>query len=258
MQSHFVQLSFGAHVPNHHETGGHVLQHLRNIFAQLAQLALALRTHRFLRLVPARLSRQMIRQSASRGFRCRRSRRGDDRSWFCRVDSFSLRFDSSSSSRNSNCSICRCSFSDFRPNCMRCSLASSSFRCSISRSREISCSSLLISSCVAPGSALAAHRQEERSDRGAPPLPCAEYRMNSRVLIRARAKKVVERISQVTPTTAAPRCAPAAANRCLPAASITALASAKPCRSPLAATRSVRAPAASRTNTTRRRHTTEL
>ena len=32
------------------------------------------------------------------------------------------------------------SFSDFRPNCMRCSLASSSFRCSISRSRESSCS----------------------------------------------------------------------------------------------------------------------
>ena len=30
---------------------------------------------------------------------------------------------------NSNCSICRCNFSDFRPNCMRCSLASSNCRC---------------------------------------------------------------------------------------------------------------------------------
>ena len=59
----------------------------------------------------------------------------------------SLRFDSNSSSRNSNCSICRSSFSDLRPNCMRCSLASSNFRCSISRSREISCSSLAMS-CV--------------------------------------------------------------------------------------------------------------
>ncbi len=45
-------------------------------------------------------------------------------------------FDSRSSSRNSSCSICRASFSDFRPNCMRCSLASSSFRCSISLSRD--------------------------------------------------------------------------------------------------------------------------
>ena len=83
------------------------------------------------------------------------------------------------------------------------------------------------------------------------PLTCAEYRMNSRVLIPVRAKKVVQRILRVTPTTAAPRCAPAAANQCLPAASITAPASAKPCRSPLAARRSAHAPAASRTNTRR-------
>ena len=102
---------------------------------------------------------------------------------------------------------------------------------------------------VVPGSALVAHPQEECSDRGAPPLTCAEYRMNSQVLIPVRAKKVVQRISQVTPTAAAPRCAPAAANRCLPATSITGLASAKPCRSPLVATRSVRALTASRTNT---------
>src|SRR6266404_1170846 len=101
---------------------------------------------------------------------------------------------------------------------------------------------------VVPGSALVAHPQEECSDRGAPPLTCAEYRMNSQVLIPVRAKKVVQRISQVTPTAAAPRCAPAAANRCLPATSITGLASAKPCRSPLVATRSVRALTASRTN----------
>ena len=97
-----------AHMTNHHETGGHVLQHLRHILAQLAQFALALRAHRFFRLVPAGFARQMIGQGAARGFRCTGSRRGGDGSRFRRVDSFSLRFDSSSSSRNSNCSICRC------------------------------------------------------------------------------------------------------------------------------------------------------
>src|SRR5205809_2993567 len=51
----------------------------------------------------------------------------------------SSRFAWSSSSRNSSCWICRCSFSDLRPNCMRCSLAISSFRCAISLSRESSC-----------------------------------------------------------------------------------------------------------------------
>ena len=35
---------------------------------------------------------------------------------FGRFGFLSLRFDSSSSNRNSNCSIWRCSFSDFRPN----------------------------------------------------------------------------------------------------------------------------------------------
>ena len=46
--------------------------------------------------------------------------------------------------------------------------------------------------------------------------------------------------------------------RCLPAASITAPASTKPCRSPLAAKRSARAPTVSRTDTNRLRRTKEL
>src|SRR6202007_1311185 len=111
---------------------------------------------------------------------------------------------------------------------------------------------------VAPGSTHAAPRQEAGSDRGARSPPCAEYRMNSRFLIRADTKKVVERISQVTPTTAAPTCAPVVANRCLPATSITALASAKPCRWWLAATQNVLAPVASRTSTNRLHQTRAL
>ena len=93
------------------------------------------------------------------------------------------------------------------------------------------------------GEELPVLRQDQRSQRirgksvyrGAPPLTCAEYRMNARVLIPVCAKKVVQRISPVTPTAAAPTSAPAAANRCLPAASITAPASTKPCRFQLAA-----------------------
>src|SRR5438045_3067881 len=79
---------------------------------------------------------------------------------------------------------------------------------------------------VASGSALAMHLQEERSDREALPLTCAEYRMNSRCHDLLRAKKLCKRTSRVTPITAGPRCAPAAANQCPPAASITALPSA--------------------------------
>jgi hypothetical protein len=66
--------------------------------------------------------------------------------------------------------------------------------------------------------------------------------MNARVCIPVRAKKLVQRISQVTPTAAAPTSAPAAANRCLPTASTTGLASGKPCRCWLAATRNAHAP----------------
>jgi hypothetical protein len=105
---------------------------------------------------------------------------------------------------------------------------------------------------VGPGSALAAHPQEGRSDREARPLTCAEYRMNTDDFTFSAQKKLCKRISQVTPTTAAPRCA-----RYPPAASITALASEIPCRSWPVATRSVRAPVASRTDTTRHRHTRE-
>ena len=65
--------------------------------------------------------------------------------------------------------------------------------------------------------------------------------MNSRIFIRRVHEKVVERISQVTPTTPVPTCAPAVANLCLLTASITALGSEKPCHCWLAATRSARA-----------------
>ena len=166
------------------------------------------------------------------------------------LHSFSLRCDSSSSSRNSNCSICGVSFSDLRPNaCDAAWPAATADAQSRAHGRSVV--------RAGPGSALVMLPQEGRSDREAKPLTYAEYRMNSHVLIPVRAKKVVQRISQVTPTTAAPRCAPAAANRCLPATSITALASAKPCRSWPVATRSVRALIASRTDTTRHRHTRE-
>ena len=71
-----------AHLPNHHETGGHVLQHLRHIFAQLAQLPPTLRTHRFFRLVGLAFPRQMIGQCAARGFRCAGVDEALDRSRF--------------------------------------------------------------------------------------------------------------------------------------------------------------------------------
>jgi hypothetical protein len=76
--------------------------------------------------------------------------------------------------------------------------------------------------------------------------------MNACVFIPVRAKKVVQRISQVTPTAAAPTSVQAVASQSLPTASTTALASAPPCRSWPAATRSARAPVAC--NSTKNAH----
>src|SRR4029077_6810493 len=107
-------------------------------------------------------------------------------------------------------------------------------------------------------SAHAAPRQEALSYRGERSPACAEYRMNSRLLIRVGTKKLVERISQVTQTTVAPTSALVAANRYLPATSITAHASAKLCRWWLAATQNALAPVASRTSTNRLHQTRVL
>src|SRR5215467_4720388 len=76
------------HITDHYETGWHVLQHLRNILAQLAQLALALWTHGCFGIVPLRLSRKMIRQSPARGLHRGRTPRGWHRSRFRRLGLF--------------------------------------------------------------------------------------------------------------------------------------------------------------------------
>jgi hypothetical protein len=83
----------------------------------------------------------------SRG-RCAGSGRRDDRAAGSTLVIFSgiaatisASFCCSASSRSSSCSICRSSFSDERPNCMRRSLAINNFNCSISLSRDT------ISSC---------------------------------------------------------------------------------------------------------------
>ena len=123
------------------------------------------------------------------------------------LGSFSLRFDSSSSSRSSNCSICRSNFSDLRPNCMRCSLASSNCRCSISRSRDCNCSCVVVSlssaesncSCWARISARNASAGKGVQIGERQPLTCAEYRMNSHVLIpRAREKSCAKNLASYT------------------------------------------------------------
>ena len=102
---------------------------------------------------------------------------------------------------------------------------------------------------AAPGPALSTLPRAAGSDPEASSLTCAEYRMDFRFTISSAQKKLCKRTSHVTPTVADPTSAPVAASQCLPAASITALASTKPCRSLLAATRNVRAPVASKIDT---------
>ena len=161
------------HMTNHHEARRHVLQHLaRHLRLACAARRRQLRTRRFFRFVPFvfdaaddRVTRRRVGFAAVGSKRAMKPAAGFSG---C-LALFSLGFDCSSSSRSSNCSICRASFSDFRPNCMRCSLASSSFRCSISLSRERNC--YCVVSCfrrnkcsVAPGSVLSTLPPEEGSD----------------------------------------------------------------------------------------------
>src|SRR5216110_1407302 len=127
-------------LPDHFEMFRYILQHFRNIFTELFQLSAAVWAYFLLRQNPVRLTRQMRRQRLPRTFRRsihdRHSHRVGEAASCC------ARLASSSSSFNSNCSICQSSFSDLRPNCIRRSLAISSFSRSISSSREASCASL--------------------------------------------------------------------------------------------------------------------
>src|SRR5438445_6687507 len=67
------------HLANYFELLGHILEHLGDIFADLAQLPAATRAHGFFRLTPAHFARQMLGQwtatwlrSERRRNRCRR------------------------------------------------------------------------------------------------------------------------------------------------------------------------------------------
>src|SRR5215469_12984047 len=52
-----------AHLANYLESLRHILQHLRDIFTQLAKPAAAIGTDRLLRFASANLARQMLRQA---------------------------------------------------------------------------------------------------------------------------------------------------------------------------------------------------
>ena len=129
----------GTHVADHLEAGRHVLQNLGDIFAELLQRAAALRAGLLLWLMGLDLARQMLGQRTPRRLRCRWNALVVAGWLLWSAAQRSARFASRSSSFSSSCSICRSTFSDLRPNCMRRSLAISSFRCSISCSRESNC-----------------------------------------------------------------------------------------------------------------------
>ena len=162
------------HMPDHLEARRHVLQHLGNIFAQRTQRAAAIGTDLLLRVHASASRAADVRAAAavpvSRGARvsgCRLVMRRSRASAAC--------FASRSSSRSSSCSICRSSFSERRPNCIRRSLAISSFRCSISLSREKPLVRVAIrSSCSATSSACNALGRA-RSGPAASAPACAEY-----------------------------------------------------------------------------------
>ena len=129
----------GANMADHLETGRNLFEHLGDILTQFLQCAAALRARLLLRLMY--LGSRAADDQEAHAVSSRGEAGCDERRLRCAGAAHaSARLASRSSSFNSSCSICRSTFSDLRPNCMRCSLAISSFRCSISWSRESSCS----------------------------------------------------------------------------------------------------------------------
>ena len=153
-----------------------------------------------------------------------------------------------SSTSNSNCSISRARFSLFWPNCMRRNLASSNCRCSISRSATSVAR-------AARRSARGAHRWEERSDRGGDTV-CGEYRMNTLVRKRITRKHCEKNLASYTDTCGAR--VRTGRRESMPSSNIDNCARVRDTVPlPPSATGTVPAPAASRTDTTHRRRTTE-
>ena len=170
----------------------------------------------------------------------------------CEGTVFSACVASSSSSRSSNCSISRSSFSDLRPNCMPPQLGDQQLQvfdlgC---RARPVarSCKGVL-----RIGEKLLVLEEDQRLQRfGIQGLEIRKRRAQGHrarsmpeTFLRARKKRTKKqnqrrklrkkKIVLLTPPSAARNCAPAAASRSLPATSTTAPASAKPFRSSLAA-----------------------
>lgn len=101
---------------------------------------------------------------------------------------------------------------------MRRSLAISSFGCSISLSRERSCSCVAISSsCCATISAFNASGHAPDSDPDASRPTCVEYRMNLGATVSSAQDKLCKSVSRVTRIVAGPRCVPYAASQLAPA-----------------------------------------
>jgi hypothetical protein len=226
---HNKRCQFRSNLPNHLEPRRHVLQYLQDVFAEMLQLAAAVRASGLLRRILSHFARQMFRQGPSRGFR---HIQGDRRRLrrpriFC-----GHRF--SSSSRSSSCSIWRSSFSDLRPNCSRRSLAISSFKCSILLSRETSCSSLL-RSCSCCEKMRAFNSLGFSASKSGRARFAAAIAANLADFLTAKLKSTGKQTILFILPSAEHNYALAAASGSLPAASTTAPASAKPCRSLLAA-----------------------
>ena len=116
---------------------------------------------------------------------------------------FSAWFACSSSNCNSSCSICRSSFSDLRPNCIRRSLAISSFKCSISLSRDNNCSCCVRMSVFSSlGSSVARSGRARGAATIAPKVADFLY---SKMKMHAKTKN-----SSLTPPSAERSCASAA------------------------------------------------
>src|SRR5260370_26464727 len=125
----------GAYMTNYLEACWKVLEHLGGIFAELLQSAAAVGTALFTGEMGVDFTRQW--SGSERRF-LEAGERSNTAGSAASSGASSARLASSSSSLSSSCSICRSTFSELRPNCMRRSLAISSSRCSIWLLWEIS------------------------------------------------------------------------------------------------------------------------
>ena len=205
-----------SNLPDHFEARRHVLQHFRNVFAEMFQLSATVRAGGLLRQILSHFARQMLRQRPTRRFRrdvC--NRRNPCR---CVRSSCVLRL-RGLQARPAATPVAR-SDGPASPTCAR-TASAAAWRSAASSVRSRCHATTTVR--AARGSVLSV-RWDRAASRSGSARGAATIAANLADVCYSKIKMGRKtKIILLTPPSAARNCAPAAASRSLPAASTTAL-----------------------------------